>query len=109
MDGRAELQRVILHYEQQRADAIRAKQEAEIVLPFVRAALEELDAATGQSENSEVMERVQAQVESARAPQESAAAPAPTAFPREAAPRFTPDPHVSIASLIEEAKQGKAG
>lgn len=63
-EGRAELQRVILQYEKQRAEAIRAKQEAEIVLPFMRAALEELDAALGQSENGEVMERVHSQVHS---------------------------------------------
>ena len=66
-EGRAELQRVILQYEKQRAEAIRSKQECEIVLPFMRAALEELDAALGQSENGEVMERVQSQVRSGKA------------------------------------------
>lgn len=59
-EGRAELQRVILQYEKQRAEAIRSKQEAEIVLPFVRAAMEELAAALGQSESSET-KRVQAE------------------------------------------------
>jgi hypothetical protein len=66
-EGRAELQRVILQYEKQRAEAVRSRQECEIVLPFMRAALEELDAALGQSENGEVMERVQSQVRNGKA------------------------------------------
>lgn len=69
-EGRAELQRVILQYEKQRAEAIRSKQEAEIVLPFVRAALEELDAALGQSENNADDQRAHAK----RAVERSAAA-----------------------------------
>lgn len=78
-EGRADLQRVILQYEKQRAEAIRAKQESEIVLPFVRAALEELDAALGQSENSDVMDRVQSQVQSGKARASRASAGAPPA------------------------------
>lgn len=86
-EGRAELQRVILQYEKQRAEAIRAKQEAEIVLPFMRAALEELDAALGQSENGEVMERVHSQVQSGKARASQLSAPAPAAAPVRPAPR----------------------
>ena len=67
-EGRAELQRIILQYEKQRADALRSKQESEVVLPFVRAALEELDSAMGNNEDHARMERVQSQVESARTP-----------------------------------------
>jgi len=118
MEGRTELQRVIMHYEKQRAEAIRFKQEAEIVLPFVRAALEELDSATGQVETNEnnVMHRVQSQVDSARA------AHAPHAVSE--APPLAPSPayddspefdevvgqgvRASIASLIEEANNQKA-
>lgn len=105
-EGRAELQRVILQYEKQRAEAIRSKQECEIVLPFMRAALEELDAALGQSENGEVMERVQSQVRSGKArsqqvqaasaaevapeaPAFQVAEPAPAPEPRSERPSFS--------------------
>lgn len=92
-EGRAELQRVILQYEKQRAEAIRAKQEAEIVLPFMRAALEELDAALGQRENGEVMDRVHSQVQSgkARASQMVADA-APVKVAQAAQPQPAPEP-----------------
>lgn len=92
-EGRADLQRVILQYEKQRAEAIRSKQEAEIVLPFVRAALEELDAALGQSENGGVMERVQSQVQNGKARASRAAAEvAPAPVPSRPTPATTPTP-----------------
>lgn len=117
MEGRTELQKVIMHYEKQRAEAIRAKQEAEIVLPFVRAALEELDTATGQAESADsgVMDRVQSQVNSARAAQGPAIVqPEPAAdnaFEDQVAPfedAIGDTGRASIASLIEEANGQKA-
>ena len=49
-EGRANMERVIRHYEQQRAEALRLKKEAEIVLPYMRAAIEELEAQVGNAE-----------------------------------------------------------
>ncbi len=112
MEGRTELEKVIMCYEKQHTEAIRSKQEAEIVLPFVRAALEELDSAMAQAETVEprVIDRVQSQVDSARAAQgptivESSSLQEPVA-PSEDAPAETG--RASIASLIEEAKGQKA-
>lgn len=64
-EGRSELQSVILQYEKQRAEAIRSKQESEIVLPFLRAALEELDDALGQRERDVSDEDVQSRMKKA--------------------------------------------
>lgn len=111
VDGRAELQRIILQYEKQRAEAIRTKQEAEVVLPFVRAALEELDAAMGNSEDKSRMERVHSQVESARGPQAVKPDPTPSSAPAAAKPVASPfgnedilqgNRTASIASLLDE-------
>lgn len=111
-EGRAELQRVILQYEKQRAEAIRSKQECEIVLPFMRAALEELDAALGQSENGEVMERVQSQVRSGKARSqqvqaERAAEVAPEApafrAPQPEQPRVEPRPERPNFSVMNNS------
>lgn len=133
-EGRADLQRVILQYEKQRAEAIRSKQEAEIVLPFVRAALEELDAALGQSENNSEGQREQtkrAVERSAAAAKERATDPAPAVeepkapvaaksvfgvseedeFEMDETPaKESPFGRSSIASLIDEAgKKHKTG
>ncbi len=43
-EGHAELQRIVLQYDKQLAEATRAQQEAEIVLSFLRAAVDELEA-----------------------------------------------------------------
>ncbi len=131
-EGRAELQKVILHYEKQRAEAMRAKQEAEIVLPFMRAALEELDAAVGQTGQSNTSKAnsmrpalkieptshaaSKVEVDSAPlptpAPQPEPAlavangAPGPVGVesaPSEPAPAKPAFGRASIASLIEEA------
>lgn len=107
VDGRAELQKIILQYEKQRAEAIRTKQEAEVVLPFVRAALEELDAAMGNSEDESRMERVHSQVESARGPQAVKPNPTPTDAEPSASPFGSEDilqgnRAASIASLLDE-------
>jgi len=104
-EGRAELQRVILQYEKQRAEAIRSKQECEIVLPFMRAALEELDAALGQSENGEVMERVQSQVRSGKARSQQVQAEnvvqAAPAAPVMTSPEPTPEPQRPSFSVMD--------
>ena len=42
-DGRSELENAIEVWEQRHAAAVRAKREAEVVMPFLRAAVEELD------------------------------------------------------------------
>ena len=48
-DGKAEIQRVMDHYERLRLAAVQAQEQAEAVLPYLRAALEELEAFSGKS------------------------------------------------------------
>lgn len=43
-EGHVELQRIVHQYDKQLAEATRAQQEAEIVLSFLRAAVDELEA-----------------------------------------------------------------
>jgi hypothetical protein len=115
-EGRDGLQRVIQQYEKQLADAIRSRQECEIVLPFLRGALEELDATLGNSEDGEVMERVQSEIRSSTtrtreiraesAAEGSAdATSSETSEPAHARPASPSFNRASIASLIDEADQ----
>ena len=68
-EGRSELEKAIEVWERRHVAAVRAKREAEVVMPFLRAAIEELDSFHAGSTQAAAM-----------APEPSAQEPAPVAF-----------------------------
>ena len=55
-EGRNELEQALDVWERRHAAAVRAKREAEVVIPFMRAAIEELDSFNANGESSDSAE-----------------------------------------------------
>jgi hypothetical protein len=77
-EGRNELEKAIEVWERRHAAAVRAKREAEVVMPFLRAAVEELDSFNANDGAVAVTEPVR------RAPQAPQFAPIAAATPEPA-------------------------
>jgi len=108
-EGRAGIQRIILQYQQQRSDAMRVLKEADVVLPFLRAAIEELDAADDQPEGMPLevsAPPAETADTSVRPEPQVAPAQARTAVSSEAGSPFSGEirsGRSSIASLVQDA------
>jgi hypothetical protein len=74
-EGRSELERAIDVWEQRHAAAVRAKREAEVVMPFLRAAVEELD--TFRADGATTIPDTSSPVAAATAPTPAPSAPSP--------------------------------
>jgi len=121
-DGRNELERAINVWEKRYAAAVRAKREAEVVMPFLRAAVEELDSFHAGAERSAPVAPVGETPEAESTPPpailEDVAAEAPSPFdgnfaaaddadadqPADSEPTEFPStfPRRAIASLMDE-------